>query len=590
MSPSNFNCYKVLELDKETATINDIKRAYRKLALKHHPDKQPLNATEEEKQKANEIFQDMGKAYAVLSDPKRKERYDKTGSMDESEFEGEKNWTDYFKELWNGVVSDETIEAQIKNYQGSEEEKSDVLNAYKRYQGNMTKMLTVIECSTAEDGIRFEKMIKEAIDQGKIPLLKSFKKSTTPEAHQKRIAVEHKQREEFEKTEGRQSMNSLIESIQNKATERQGRLDSIIKSIEQKQGNKSRKKRSNMSMDPGLPSEEEFAKLQEKLFKRSKNKEAYLLATNTPTSTLKSLSENPPEFYSPEFYPNGTFLQLPAGTMHYWMFGNKKGSRVVLIHGISTGSSCYDKLARELAESGHHVLVYDLYGRGYSDAPHTFYDESLYTSQLALLLHKVGWEKASVVGVSLGGGIATSFTAFYPEMVDKLVLIAPTGFMEPEDMPFISKVVRLPIISHFLINQPLAKPLTIMCVKRFSKSARFANADMEEGAAEIAQRIAKIALYQFAHHPGFFKAFLRTVIDFPFTGLKERFQRVGQLKENGSTLVVWGDQDKTVPFKHHVQLQLLLPNAKLSVFKNHGHDVLITSWKSVNSEIKSFLA
>lgn len=118
MSPSDFNCYKVLELDKETATINDIKRAYRKLALKHHPDKQSLNATEEEKQKANEIFQDMGKAYAVLSDPKRKERYDKTGSMDESEFEGEKNWTDYFKELWNGVVSDETIEAQIKNYQG----------------------------------------------------------------------------------------------------------------------------------------------------------------------------------------------------------------------------------------------------------------------------------------------------------------------------------------------------------------------------------------------------------------------------------------------------------------------------------------
>jgi hypothetical protein len=75
---------------------------------------------------------------------------------------------------------------------------------------------------------------------------------------------------------------------------------------------------------------------------------SYLLATNTPTSTLKSLSENPPEFYSPEFYPNGTFLQLPAGTMHYWMFGNKKGSRVVLVHGISTGSSCYDKLAREL--------------------------------------------------------------------------------------------------------------------------------------------------------------------------------------------------------------------------------------------------
>lgn len=118
MSSSSLNCYKILELDKETATINDIKKAYRRLALKYHPDKQPTDATEEEKKKANEAFQRMGKAYAVLSDPKRKERYDRTGSMDESEFEGEKDWTAYFKELWDGVVSAETIEAQAQKYRG----------------------------------------------------------------------------------------------------------------------------------------------------------------------------------------------------------------------------------------------------------------------------------------------------------------------------------------------------------------------------------------------------------------------------------------------------------------------------------------
>jgi DnaJ family protein C protein 9 len=112
------DCYKLLQLDKENATTSDIKKAYRKLALKHHPDKQPVDATKEQKEQANAAFQHLGMAYAVLSDPKRKERYDRTGSMDESEFEGEKDWNAYFKELWTGVVNSETIEAQKLKYQG----------------------------------------------------------------------------------------------------------------------------------------------------------------------------------------------------------------------------------------------------------------------------------------------------------------------------------------------------------------------------------------------------------------------------------------------------------------------------------------
>lgn len=48
-------------------------------------------------------------------------------------------------------------------------------------------------------------------------------------------------------------------------------------------------------------------------------------------------------------------------------------------------------------------MLFDLWGRGYSDAPYTYYDETLYTNQVALLLQKVGWTKTNVIGVSLGG-------------------------------------------------------------------------------------------------------------------------------------------------------------------------------------------
>lgn len=75
---------------------------------------------------------------------------------------------------------------------------------------------------------------------------------------------------------------------------------------------------------------------------------SYLLVANTPVTTLGSLAEKPSEIHSPRFYPNGTFLSLPSGTMHYWLFGDENGRRVVLIHGISSGAPCYDKLAREL--------------------------------------------------------------------------------------------------------------------------------------------------------------------------------------------------------------------------------------------------
>lgn len=68
--------YKMLGLDKK-ATTEDIKKAYRRLAMKWHPDKNPNNKMAEEK------FKKISEAYAVLSDPKKKEEYDTFGSADQ---------------------------------------------------------------------------------------------------------------------------------------------------------------------------------------------------------------------------------------------------------------------------------------------------------------------------------------------------------------------------------------------------------------------------------------------------------------------------------------------------------------------------
>jgi DnaJ-class molecular chaperone len=62
--------YKVLEID-ENATPEEIKKAYRKAALKHHPDKNPNNREEAETK-----FKETNEAYGVLSDPEKRKRYD----------------------------------------------------------------------------------------------------------------------------------------------------------------------------------------------------------------------------------------------------------------------------------------------------------------------------------------------------------------------------------------------------------------------------------------------------------------------------------------------------------------------------------
>lgn len=71
--------YAILGINKN-ATLDEIKKAYKKLAIKWHPDKNPDNEAE-----ANAKFKEIGNAYAILSDPKKKQIYDQTGSAEATE-------------------------------------------------------------------------------------------------------------------------------------------------------------------------------------------------------------------------------------------------------------------------------------------------------------------------------------------------------------------------------------------------------------------------------------------------------------------------------------------------------------------------
>ena len=114
--------------------------------------------------------------------------------------------------------------------------------------------------------------------------------------------------------------------------------------------------------------------------------------------------------------------------------------------------------------------------------------------------------------------------------------------MKKVDMPFTSKVIQFPFVYQYVTNQPYIKPALIFAVQRFAKSTRSKQAGLDEDTTATIEKITKIATYQFVNHAGFLRAFLGTIVDFPFTELRERYRNVGRQGDR-SVLLIWGDKD-----------------------------------------------
>lgn len=125
----------------------------------------------------------------------------------------------------------------------------------------------------------------------------------------------------------------------------------------------------------------------------------------------------------------GSFAELPQGMTHYQWFGGVRGPVAVCVHGLTTPSVVWHQIAHELAQLGYRVLVYDLYGRGFSDRPEGDQDDAFFVQQLEdLLAHEKIGDDITLFGYSMGGVIATCYAAKHPGQIRQLVLVAPAGF------------------------------------------------------------------------------------------------------------------------------------------------------------------
>ncbi|KAJ3827932.1 hypothetical protein F5878DRAFT_655296 [Lentinula raphanica] len=197
--------YDVLSVAKN-CKLDEIKKSYRRLALKYHPDKH-ATASESAKAEVSLKFQQIGFAYAVLSDDKRRKRYDQTGTTEEG-FDlaaGEDGWEAYFEQMFDRVTRGKLDEMK-KEYQGSSEEVSDLKAAYTETGGSIGDIMTFIPHSTHEDEARFVVILSNLISNGELASLPKWESSIKDEkaklVRQKQGQKEAKEAEQLAKELG----------------------------------------------------------------------------------------------------------------------------------------------------------------------------------------------------------------------------------------------------------------------------------------------------------------------------------------------------------------------------------------------------
>ena len=272
-APTTIDPYTILSVPQD-ATPEQIKTAYRKAALKHHPDKAP----EESKAAAHTKFQEIAFAYAILSDSRRRNRYDLTGrtedslDLDDDAFD----WVSYYREQYKDVITADAIEGFANKYKGSEEERGDVLSWYEKCEGKMTKLYkNVMLSDPADDEERFRAIIDAGTESGEVEAFEAYteesegsrkkrvdaarkrkeKEAKEAERHAEdlRIGKDLKKKGKKEKDDGMGELAALIGQRQ------KGRSDNFLADLEAKYAPKGRAK-AGAKRGMEEPPEEAFAK------------------------------------------------------------------------------------------------------------------------------------------------------------------------------------------------------------------------------------------------------------------------------------------------------------------------------------------
>jgi pimeloyl-ACP methyl ester carboxylesterase len=239
------------------------------------------------------------------------------------------------------------------------------------------------------------------------------------------------------------------------------------------------------------------------------------------------------------------------------------GPAILLIHGIGDNSSTWHTVQSKLAQR-FTVIAPDLLGHGKSDKPRADYSVAAYANGMRDLLSVLEIERVTVIGHSLGGGVAMQFCYQFPQLVERLVLVGTGGVTK--DVNFVLRLASLPMGSEAmaLLRLPLAQGVvqvagriigTLLGNRGFARDLP----DMLRILAELPEPTASAA----------FSRTLRAVVD--WRGQVVTMLDRCYLTKSVPVQLIWGDEDAVIPADHAEMAHAAMPGSQLEIFERSGH-------------------
>jgi len=238
-----------------------------------------------------------------------------------------------------------------------------------------------------------------------------------------------------------------------------------------------------------------------------------------------------------------------------------EGPPLLLVHGITSSSRTWKSVMPRLAER-YTVIAPDLLGHGRSAKPHGDYSLGAYASGIRDLLVTLDVPKATVVGHSLGGGIAMQFAYQFPERISRLVLVDTGGIAREVNRAL--RAAALPGAEYVLpvLFSPTLHDAGLKVRNLLAGIGLRGSADVEgvaEGFASLTEADARRA----------FLSTVRSVIE-P-TGQRVSAADRLYLTREIPSMIVWGDRDRIIPVSHADLAHELMPGSRLEIFPGAGH-------------------
>jgi pimeloyl-ACP methyl ester carboxylesterase len=252
-------------------------------------------------------------------------------------------------------------------------------------------------------------------------------------------------------------------------------------------------------------------------------------------------------------------LELHGHRVSYRTAGS--GPALLLLHGIANSSETWERVAPLLSER-FTLIAPDLMGHGKSATPSGDYSLGAHASGARDLATALGHERMTVLGHSLGGGIALQFAYQFPERVERMVLVSSGGL--GREVHLLLRAASLPGADYVL---PALTSRRLLGLGRGLGDMLGRVGLRPGGDIEVLARG-----FDALDNAGSRQAFLHTVR----AVIEPGGQRVSASSRLGlaaalPTLIVWGERDSIIPVEHGVAAHEAMPSSEFVVFDRAGH-------------------